>query len=376
MSGPSALWLPAKGAAFSLGDAPTTKPGPGMLAVRNHAIAVNPVDRMLPVIGDLITPWLRYPAILGSDVAGEVVAVGAGVTRFRVGDRVLGHAVGIEKDRNDPAEGAFQAVSLLLEHMASPIPDGLAFEQAAVLPLGLSTAACGLFQPDFLALRPPQADPPAQGESLVVWGGSTSVGANAIQLAVAAGYEVATTASPRNFDYVLGLGAARAFDYRSRTAVRDIVASLGGRPLAGVLAIGAGSIRAAIDIAGASRGRRFVAVATPPAAFDKVKAGPGRIFGLVPAVFGMLTANVALALRARAAGVETKMIWGGSLLGNAVGPMIYADFLPSALAEGRFRAAPPALVVGQGLGALPAALDRLGQGVSAQKVVVTLPPSD
>ncbi len=373
MSASSALWLSAKGAAFSLGDAPTTAPGPGMIAVRNRAIAVNPVDRMLPAIGDLITPWLRYPAILGSDVAGEVVAVGAGVTRFRVGDRVLGHAVGIEKDRNDPAEGAFQTVSLLLEHMASPIPDGLAFEQAAVLPLGLSTAACGLFQPDFLALQPPQADPPAQGETVVVWGGSTSVGANAIQLAVAAGYEVVTTASPRNFDYVLGLGAACAFDYRSRTAVRDITAHLRGRRLAGVLAIGAGAIRAGIDIAGASQGRRFVAVATPPAAFDRVKPGPGRILQLVPAVFGMLTANVALALRARTAGVTTKMIWGGSLLGNAVGPMIYADFLPSALAEGRFRAAPPALVVGEGLGAIPAALDRLGQGVSAQKVVVALP---
>jgi len=373
VSGSSALWLKAKGAAFSLGEAPPVAPGPGMIAVRNRAIAVNPVDRMLPAIGDLITPWLRYPAILGSDVAGEVVAVGAGVTRFRVGDRVLGHAVGVEKDRNDPAEGAFQTVSLLLEHMASPIPDGLGFDQAAVLPLGLSTAACGLFQPDFLALQPPRAAPPAQGETVVVWGGSTSVGANAIQLAVAAGYEVVTTASPRNFDYVLGLGAACAFDYRSRTAVRDITAHLRGRRLAGVLAIGAGAIRACIDIAGASQGRRFVAVATPPAAFDRVKAGTGRIFQLVPAVFGMLTANVALALRARAAGVTTKMIWGGSLLGNAVGPMIYADFLPGALAEGRYRAAPPALVVGEGLGAIPAALDRLGQGVSAQKVVVTLP---
>jgi len=197
-----------------------------------HALQLEPAADTAAVaaaIGDVITSYVDYPAILGTDVAGEVVAVGAGVTRFRVGDRVLGHAAGLEKSRNRAAEGGFQEHVLLLAHMVSPIPETITFAQAAVLPLGLSTAACGLFQEDFLALQPPRFDPVPNGEVLLVWRGSTSVGSNAIQLAQAAGYEVVTTCSARNFAYVRGLGAAHAFDYRSPTAKRDILAALRGR---------------------------------------------------------------------------------------------------------------------------------------------------
>ena len=62
------------------------------------------------------------------------------------GDRVLGHAVGTDRDSNRAAEGAFQQYTVVLERMASPIPDAMPFEDAAVLPLAVSTAACGLFQ--------------------------------------------------------------------------------------------------------------------------------------------------------------------------------------------------------------------------------------
>jgi NADPH:quinone reductase-like Zn-dependent oxidoreductase len=51
------------------------------------------------------------------------------------------------------AEGAFQAYPVLLDHMTAPIPDYISCEQAVVLPLGVSTAACGLFQKDLLGLR-------------------------------------------------------------------------------------------------------------------------------------------------------------------------------------------------------------------------------
>lgn len=55
---------------------------------------------------------------------------------------MLGHAVGQDKQRNNASESAFQLHTVLLAHMTAPIPDGLAYENAAVLPLGLSTAAC------------------------------------------------------------------------------------------------------------------------------------------------------------------------------------------------------------------------------------------
>jgi NADPH:quinone reductase-like Zn-dependent oxidoreductase len=367
-----ALWLNAKRAPLTVGPASYTPPRADEIVVRVRAVAVNPMDRLQQTMGDIFTPWTSYPFVIGSDVAGEVVEAGSGVTRLRVGDRVVGFAAGSDKSRNHAAEGAFQDYVVLLAHMAAPIPDALTFEEAAVMPLGISTAACGLFQKDFLAMNAPSAAATRTGKTLLIWGGSTSVGSNAIQLAVAAGYDVVTTASPRNFDYVKRLGAREAFDYRSRTVISDIVSALRGREIAGALAIGAGSAGACIDIVGACKGKRFVAMATPPTSFDNVPAGRGRLRRLVPAIARMLSGTMTLALKARRRGVRTKMIWGSALIANEVGPMIFEAFLPTALAEARFVAAPSPTVVGTGLAQIPAALERQRLGVSAAKLVVTL----
>jgi NADPH:quinone reductase-like Zn-dependent oxidoreductase len=367
-----ALWLKAKRAPFTVGPAPYTAPGADEMVVRVRAVAVNPFDRAIQTIGDIITPWITYPFVTGSDLAGDVVEVGSQVTRFRVGDRVLGYAAGSDKRRNRAAEGAFQDYAVVLAHMAAPIPNAMAFETAAVLPLGLSTAACGLFQKDYLALNAPSAAPTPTGKTLIVWGGSTSVGCNAIQLAAAAGYDVATTASPHNFDYMKRLGAREAFDYRSKTVIADMIRALTGRDVAGALAIGAGSAGACIDIVGRCKGTRFVAMATPAASFDDVPAGRGRLQRLAPAVAQMVVGNISLALKARRRGVRTKFIWGSDLIANEVGPMIFEAFLPSALAEARFVAAPSPTVVGAGLAQIPVALERQRLGVSATKLVVTL----
>ncbi len=366
-----ALWLKQKRAPFTVGPAPYGAPGAGEIAVRVRAVAVNLMDRAVQNVGDIIANWITYPFVLGSDVAGEVVAVGEGVSRFRIGDRVLGYAAGTDKDHR-AAEGAFQTYAVLQAHMAAPIPDGLSFEAASVLPLGLCTAASALFEPDCLALQHPSANPRRADKTLLVWGGSTSVGSNAIQLGVAAGYEVITTASPRNFAYVTKLGASRVFDYRSKTAVADIVKALRGRTLAGALAIGAGSAPKCLDIVGVSKGPRVVVMATPPASFDDVPAGKGRLIRLVPTMARMGIGFIGLTIRARRKGVRTKFVWGSALLNSDVGPMIFERFLPAALAEGRFVAAPEPQLVGHGLDQIPAALDRQRQGVSARKLVVTI----
>jgi NADPH:quinone reductase-like Zn-dependent oxidoreductase len=368
----TALWLNAKRAPFTIGPAPYTAPRANEIVVRVRAVAVNPFDRAIQTIGGIITPWITYSFVVGSDVAGVVVEIGSGVTRLKVGDRVLGYAAGSDKRRNRAAEGAFQNYVVLLAHMASPIPDTMAFEDASVLPLGISTAACGLFQKDFLAMTAPSAAPTPTGKTLLVWGGSTSVGSNAIQLAVAAGYDVITTASPHNFAYVKQLGAREAFDYRSKTVMSDIVSALHGREIAGALAIGAGSAAACIDIVGACNGNRFVALATPPTSFDNVPAGRGRLRHLLPAMARMLAGTMTQTLKARRRGVRTKFIWGSDLIANEVGPLIFEAFLPAALAEGRFVAAPSATVVGAGLAQISKALERQRLGVSATKLVVTL----
>jgi len=179
-----AAWWRSNGAPLAVGQAPVPTPGPGEIVVANRAVAMNPVDWIVRDVGRMIFPWLKTPFVLGSDLAGDVVQVGSGVTRFKVGDRVLGHAAGIDKSRSSSAEGSFQEQTVVLERMAAPIPEAMSYTDAAVLPLGISTAACALFQQDHLALTHPQAAPVAREQTVLIWGGSSNVGSNAIQLVV------------------------------------------------------------------------------------------------------------------------------------------------------------------------------------------------
>jgi hypothetical protein len=157
-----------------------------------------------------------------------------------------------------------------------------------------------------------------------------------------------TTASPRNFDYVRSLGAAAAVDYHSRTAVGELVDQIGHSPLAGTLAIGSGSLARTVTIASRTTGSRRIATVAP-ALLTRIQA-----------------------LRARRTGVRISSIWGGTLKDNEVGPGIYVDFLPAALREAVYRPAPEATVIGNGLQAIPDALQQLRRGVSATKLVVTI----
>ena len=364
----TAAWLTATQAPLQVKAAPYTQPRDSEIVVKNHAVAINPIDWLLQVIGYFIFPWIKPPFVLGSDLAGEVVEVGKGVTRFQVGDRVLAHAVGSDKKRNRSAEGAFQTYTVVLAHMAAPIPSTMPYENAAVLPLGLSTAACGLFQKDHLALQYPSLASKPTGKTLLVWGGSTSVGSNAIQLAVAAGYEVITTASPRNFDYVKNLGASQVFDYNSKTAVKDIIKAFQGKTLAGALAIGKGSAEACVDIVQACSGSKFVSMASVSVSLEDYP----RRSQLPLLIFKLVLSNVSLQAKCRIRNIRTKFLNGSTLMDNEVSKVIYEDFLPHALAEGRYAAAPEPCVVGTGLDSMQAGLDVQRKGVSAKKVVVSL----
>lgn len=95
-----AAWLPQKGAVLQVGSAEAYEPGPGEVLVRNRAVAMNPVDSKMQDEGYFID---QYPAILGTDVAGEVAAVGRDVTHVKVGQRVLAHVTAIQTRK--PANG-------------------------------------------------------------------------------------------------------------------------------------------------------------------------------------------------------------------------------------------------------------------------------
>jgi Zn-dependent alcohol dehydrogenase len=279
-----------------------------------------------------------------------VVEVGSGVTRFKVGDRVVGLATGLDFQTGDGknSRGAFQLYTILQTNITSEIPSNLSYESASVIPLALSTAASGMFSKDFLAMEYPTVPPKPTGKTLLVWGGSTSVGCNAIQLAVSAGYEVISTTSPKNFDLVKKLGASQVFDYSSPTVVSDLIEAFKGKTCAGAVAIGlamttatSGLAEACVEVVAKSEGTKFVATAQPPP-------------------------------KDLAPGVDAKFILGGSVKDTEVGKAIYQDFLPKALAEGQFVAAPDPLIVGKGLEYMQEAFEVQKRGVSAKKVVVSL----
>jgi Zn-dependent alcohol dehydrogenase len=313
----------------------------------------------------LVVSWVKLPFILGTDVAGEIVEVGKGVTRFKVGDRVVSYAVGLGKD-NWTSQSGFQEYTVLREDMTSAIPPFMSYETASVIPLGLSTAACALFQKHYLALPFPTTSPTPSGKTLLIWGGSTSVGCNAIQLATAAGYEVITTASPKNHSYLKQLGAAEVYDYRSPTVVRDIISVFKNRQAAGALSIGAGSVKACIDVLAGCKGNKFVAQAT----LD-FPSFPKSALGFPPFLAGV-AAKISETIRSRTKGVSAKFINASEVVGNEVGKAIYEDFLPKALEQNKFVPAPDPEVVGKGLEHVQEAMNLSKKGVSAKKLVVTL----
>lgn len=161
----------------------------------------------------------EYPWIFGVDVAGEIYQLGSEVTRFKIGQRVIGHCDSILT--NLKTHAGFQTYTICREILVAEIPDGLPLANAAVLPLSVSTAASALFISQGLAL--PSLEPKSNGETVILWGGSSSCGSSAIQLAVAAGYKVVTTASSTNAEYVKSLGATFALDYKSPNIVDDVV---------------------------------------------------------------------------------------------------------------------------------------------------------
>lgn len=381
-----AAWIVAKKAVpLKVGDAPYTAPGTGQIVVRNGAVGINPFDWVLEYQGAILASHLKYPMVLGVDVAGTVVEVGPDVTRFKVGDRVAGNAASVAKESNNPAEGAFQLYTVTRQHMVAPIPDHITDEQAAVLGLGIGTAAYGLFHNNYLGLDMPQVPPPPNPQpgkkyprAIIVTGGASSVGSCAVQLAASAGYEVLSTSSPKNFAYVKGLGASQVFDYDSSTLVADLVRALEGRELAGAFTVGAyaDQVCAAVMKERLSQTpelptRKFVALAgSARLSPDKIKGflGPYRM------ISGMMAMMGKNAISKMLTGVEVKFI----MIVGAIDPescvsRIYLDFLGPALASGQFVPAPPPLVVGRGLDKINEALERNQKGVSAKKIVVSLP---
>ncbi|KAF4968343.1 hypothetical protein FSARC_4289 [Fusarium sarcochroum] len=337
MSINNTAYLTAVKAPLELRPAPLLEPKEDEVTVKTHALALNPTDAAQQRLGPSVFPWLKFPAILGCDVAGQVTAIGSGVTKFKIGDRVAGYNL-----------GTFQEYVPMKEHCCFKIPHNINYEEAAVLPLCLSVAVKTLFHPDYLALDLPTPSTTANGKVILVWGGSTSVGCNMIQLAKAAGFEVITTASPRNFDYLKKLGASQVFDYNSSTIKEDLLATVKGKIVAGAIANGGLNVSEFPSIV---ENCAAVALSSP----DNCKLVPMTMVPRFPLPDG----------------VETKFVVPLST-DKELASWVFNDYISGKLANGEFMAAPEPKVVSHGLETLQSALETLSAGVSAKKIVVTV----
>lgn len=203
---------------------------------------------------------------------------------------------------------------------------------ACVIPLAFSTSCCGLFQDDQLSLQFPTSPPqPPTGKPLLIWGGSTSVGLNAIQLAVAAGYEVFTTCSPRNFPLAKSLGAAQAWDCKSPTVVEDIVSAFndGKRVTAGAMSMDHAAGSKIISILSRVQGDKVLAMA----AFPMLATLPNH-FALPTQILTFLKESIQLGIQAKLKGVKTSIIFGDMLVHNGLGGKVFEGFLEGAFLGG------------------------------------------
>ncbi len=182
--------------------------GPGQVAVRVVAVALNPLDwKMMHGQFRLIFRH-RPPYVPGFDVSGVVEAVGAGA-EASVGERVVaGTARG-----GGLAERIVVAAKALVR-----IPAHVSFEEAAAIPGAGCTALQGLR--DGAKLREGQGEGRREGRRVLVNGASGGVGTFAVQIARAMGAVVDATCSARNVELVRELGAARVFDYAREDFVR------------------------------------------------------------------------------------------------------------------------------------------------------------
>lgn len=197
------IHLSAFGAAdvLQLHEMPTPAPAAGEVLIRVAAAGVNRPD-VLQRKG-LYPPPPDASPVLGLEVAGEIVACGAGVTRWQKGDKVCALVNG----------GGYAEFAVAPAAQCLPIPASLSMLEAAALPETFFTVWHNLFQRARLA----------EGETVLIHGGSSGIGTTAIQMAHARGNRVfATAGSAEKCTACEAMGAEKAINYRTTDFVSEI----------------------------------------------------------------------------------------------------------------------------------------------------------
>jgi putative PIG3 family NAD(P)H quinone oxidoreductase len=184
------------------------EPNPGELLIQVRSAGVNRPD-VLQRQGHYPPP-AGASDIPGLEIAGDIIAIGEGVTRFRIGERITALVAG----------GGYAQYCTVHETNALPIPAGYGYIEAAAIPETYFTVWHNVFERGALQ----------SGEAFLVHGGSSGIGTTAIQLASAFGAYVITTAgSDDKCEACLKLGADRAINYRTEDFVAAVKEATGGK---------------------------------------------------------------------------------------------------------------------------------------------------
>ena len=262
-------------------DVPAPTPRPRDILVEVRAAGLNPVDfgfrqgKMRAILRP------KLPLVLGNELAGEVIAVGSNVKRFRVGDRVFAR---VAMDR----AGAFAEQACVDEDYAAHMPRNLDFTAAAAVPLAGLTALQALR--DELRVK--------LGQKVFISGGAGGVGTFAIQIAKWLGAHVTTTASKRGEALVRSLGCDEVIDY----TVQDI-SNEEGRFDAGFDLIGGKTLEQMFEIM--KPGTKIVSVAALPEPQTAIRDLGGR--RVLSAIFWLISYGIRS--RARRAGISYRYLF-------------------------------------------------------------------
>ncbi|GAP85469.1 putative zinc-binding oxidoreductase [Rosellinia necatrix] len=333
---------------FNVEETDARYPDENEIVIKNAAVSINPIDGLMQN-GEAVN--MTIPAVLGADVAGEVVEVGSQVTRFSVGDRVMGHALRLATD--DDRHAGFQNHTVLWPNMATKIPPSLSYEDAATMPLGISTAAAALFQKESLGL---ERDGRPRDEWVIVAGATGNVGSHGVRLASAAGYKVLGTASASSFNLARTLGATDLVDYRTPDLAGELARRLAGQKIAGAFDAGGkrDSILPVVQAVAKCDGKKVVSSVADELSSKDIPNG-----------------------------VTVVPIFAIAIREGDVGEWVWGEFLPNVLSNGKYYLPyPRARVFGNGLDQIQAAMDneekkddgtgKPGRAPAGQKTVVTL----
>lgn len=223
--------------ALKIAERPDPVAGPGQVLIRVRAAGVNRPD--------LLQRTGAYPPppgasdVLGLEVAGEIEAVGEGVTRWTVGDRVCALLGG----------GGYAELAVVDARHVLPIPQGLDFVQAAVLPETVFTVFANVFEGGALKA----------GETLLIHGATSGIGVTAIQMAKAAGARViATSRGADKAAAAKALGADISLDAKTD----DLEAQIREAGSADVVLDMVGRDYAALNLNSLNAGGRWVIIAS------------------------------------------------------------------------------------------------------------------